>query len=117
MAGSAPIAAHPRRVHIAGGRVTLLLDPSELFGFNVMVAIYYTEGVGDRAGAFERLVGVGRVSNIQQNGHIQIDVLSEFEGHTELWGLIRTRDATPLGHIVVKPSVPYGWAEEGGAVR
>ena len=98
---------------VVGGNATLLLDRSELFGFNVLVAIYYTETVGGRAGTLERLIGVGRVSNVQQNGLIQVTVLREFEGHEERWRTILARDATPLEHIVVKPSVPYDWAEEG----
>ena len=58
-----------------GGSITLLLGPSELFGFNVLTAIYYTEAMGNRAEIFERLIGVGWVSNVQQNRHIQITVL------------------------------------------
>lgn len=87
---------------IAGGNTTLLLDRSELFGFNVLVAIYYTETVGGRAGVLERLIGVGRVSNIQQNGRIQITVLREFEGRARLWEMIRAHDTAPLERIVVK---------------
>lgn len=109
----------PRACHAtvsAKDRVTLLLDPSELFGFNVLVAIYYTEGVGGRIGAFERLVGIGRVSNIQGNGYIQVTVLRELDGDAEPWSLVRAQRPPPYERIVIKPSVPYDWAGEEGSV-
>lgn len=94
----------------------LLLDRSDQFGFNLLVAIYYNELLdGGRAESFERLIGVGRVSNIQQDGRIQVLVLSELGSGAEIWQRIRRRDTAILAHVVVKPSVPYG--EAGIEVR
>jgi len=96
--------------------VTLLLDRSDVFGSNLLVTIYYNEplNVGG-AESFEWLIGVGRVSNTQEDGRIQILVLSELATHVEIWQRIRRREAGVLRHVVVKPSVPYG--EAGVEVR
>lgn len=96
----------------AADPVTLILDPSELFGSNQFVSIYYNEllDVG-RKEAFERLIGVGRVSNVQQNGLIQVMVLMELPIHSDLWQRIRNREVATLTQIVVKPSIPYDEAQ------
>lgn len=110
----------PRACHAAqspAGAVTLLLEPSGLFGFNVLVAIYYTEAIGGRIGPYERLVGIGRVSNIQGNGYIQVHVLREIDCEAELWGLIRAQRPPSYDRIIVKPSVPYDWAGNGGVLE
>ena len=88
--------------------VTLVLDRSELFGFDVLVTIYFTERFeqgGDQV--FERLIGVGRVSNVQQNGLVQVEVLVEVAGHAEIWQRVRNREQSAIAQVVVKPSVPY----------
>jgi hypothetical protein len=91
--------------------VTLLLDRSDLFGPNLLVAIYYNEPLSEGvAESFERLIGVGKVANIQQDGRIQVLVLSELTVYAEIWQRIRRREAGILAHVVVKPSVPYGEA-------
>jgi hypothetical protein len=46
-------------------KTVLLLEPSELFGYDRGVSIYYNQRLGGTdARPFERLIGVGRVSNI-----------------------------------------------------
>jgi hypothetical protein len=98
------------------GPLTLVLERSDLFGFNVMVTIYHTERLErDRDELFERLIGVGRVANIQQNGLVQVLVLVEVPTHAALWQRIRNREATVIAQIVVKPSIPYD--EAGMEVR
>jgi hypothetical protein len=93
------------------GTVTLVLDRSALFGFNALVTIYHVERLEQgREDVFERLIGVGRVSNIQQNGLIQVLVLVEVPLHAELWQRVRSREASVIGQLVVKPSVPFGAA-------
>ena len=90
------------------GTVTLVLDRSALFGFNALVTIYHVERLEQgREDLFERAIGVGRVSNIQQNGLIQVLVLVEVPLHAELWQRVRNREAGVIGQLVVKPSVPY----------
>lgn len=100
----------------AASPVTLLLDASDLFGSDLLVAVYYNEplDVGE-ADSFEWLIGVGRVSNIQQDRRIQVLVLLELPAYGETWLRVRRREAATLARIVVKPSVPYG--EAGIEVR
>lgn len=96
--------------------VIILLDRSDLFGVNLLVAIYYNEplAVGSPE-HFERLIGVGRVANVQRDGRVQVLVLRELPAHAESWQRIRRRDADAIGRVVVKPSVPYD--EAGVEVR
>jgi hypothetical protein len=96
--------------------VTLVLEPTDLLGFNLLVTIYYNEDLEPGGGAvFERLVGVGRVANVQQNGLVQVLVLMEVPTHVALWQRIRNREVTVIAQIVVKPSIPYD--EAGMEVR
>jgi hypothetical protein len=100
----------------ATGPVTLVLDRSELFGFNVVVTIYYNKRLEqNRDEVIERLIGVGRVANVRQNGLVQVIVLVELPTHVKLWERIRNRDATAIAQVVVKPSIPYD--EAGMEVR
>ena len=89
-----------------GGPLTLLLDRSDLFGVSILVTIYYVERVGLRRGeVFERRIGIGRVTNIQQNGLVQIQLLTEVSTHADIWQRIRNRETATLSQSVVKPSV------------
>jgi hypothetical protein len=86
--------------------LTLLRDRSDLFGISILVTIYYVEHLGLRRGeVFERQIGFGRVSNIQQDGRVQVLVLAELSTHAELWQRVRNREAPTLSQIVVKPSI------------
>jgi hypothetical protein len=86
--------------------LTLLLDRSDLFGISILVTIYYVEHLGLRRGeVFERQIGFGRLSNIQQDGRVQVLVLAELSTHAELWQRVRNREAPTLSQIVVKPSI------------
>jgi hypothetical protein len=99
-----------------GGQITLILDRSELFGVNLIVTVYYTEHLEQgRDEVIERLIGVGRVSNVQQNGLVQVLVLHEVPVHADLWQRIRNREAAAISQVVVKPSIPYN--EAGMEVR
>jgi hypothetical protein len=115
----------PRAVHASvpaspdGGPprpIILVLEPSDLFGVNIFVTIYYVERLDrGRDKVFERAIGIGRVANIQQNGLIQVLVLREAPNHVELWQRIRNHDATVLPQIVIKPSIDFN--EVGSEAR
>jgi hypothetical protein len=93
--------------------LTIVLSPSDLFGVDMAVAIYHVEQLELRGNlSFERLIGVGRVSNIQQNGLVQVSVVIRRPGHDQWLG---GREAALLRQIVVKPSLPF--AEAGFEVR
>jgi hypothetical protein len=64
---------------------------------------------------FERVIGIGRVVNIQQNGLIQVLVLKEVPNHVELWQRIRSHERSILPQIVIKPSIDFN--ETGIEVR
>ncbi len=80
-----------------GRPLTLLLDRSDLFTISILVTIYYkAEHLGLRRGeVFERQIGFSRVSNIQQDGRVQVLVLAELSTHAD------------LSQIVVKPSISF----------
>lgn len=78
----------------------LILGPSKLFGHNSIVAIYYTED------QFERLIGVGTVSNIQENGLIQVAVEQHLPECDEIWKAILLNKADKIKNLIVKPYAP-----------
>jgi hypothetical protein len=49
-------------------QLLLLLDPSDMFGFDAVVSVYRKNG------DFEEMVGIGRVRTIQENGFIQVTI-------------------------------------------
>ena len=93
-----------------------MLEPSDLFGVNIFVTIYYVERLEQgRDEVFERAIGIGRVANIQQNGLIQVRVLREVQNHANLWQRIRNHERSILPQIVIKPSIDFN--EAGIEVR
>ena len=80
--------------------VILILGPSPLFSFNSVVAIYYLED------QFERLIGIGSVINVQENGLIQVSVMEAKTEDTRLWESIINNKADIIKHIIVKPYAP-----------
>ena len=88
------------------GPLILVLDVSALFGNDVLVSIYLNEQLANASDlGFERLIGVGRVFNIQGNGLIQIAVLAELPEQAGVWRRIRGREVSVLREVLVKPSV------------
>ena len=86
----------------------LLLEPSELFGYDGIVSVYYNQRLGGAdARPFERLIGLGRVSNIQEDKVIAVTVLRYGAGHDTIWSRIRDGEAAALSDIRVKPTVPF----------
>ena len=78
----------------------LLLDPSDLFSQDAVVSVF------SRQNDFERLIGVGQVLTIQDNGLIQVVVLKDLGSDDKLWERLRSNDATALRDVLVKPSIP-----------
>ena len=93
------------------------MEPSELYGFDGLVSIYHHRRLGGAdAPAFERHIGVGRVSNVQENLLIQVTVLRFDPGQDALWDRVRQQDAAALSDIRVKPTVGYRDAGLGAIV-
>lgn len=118
--GRLPAIVHAFALMSPGGAtgqpVTLVLDRSDLFSVNIFTTIYYVEDLEQgRDHVFERVIGIGRVVNIQQNGLIQVLVLREVPNHVELWQRIRNHERSILAQIVIKPSIDFN--ETGIEVR
>jgi hypothetical protein len=74
----------------------------------MFVTIYYEESLGAGGGElFERTIGVGQVVNVQENGLIQVRVLREVPGQSELWRRVRNREMNILSNLVAKPSINF----------
>lgn len=98
----------PEEAGDANEEIVLLMEPSDLFGFDGLVSIYYHQRLGGLdARPFERRIGVGRVSNIQEDRFIQVTVLRSDRGHESVWQRIREPDTAILSEIRVKPTVSY----------
>lgn len=108
-------AGPPRAIHAftaaPGDPVTLVFGASSLFGVNIFVTVYYIESLGSgQREVFERMIGVGHVINIQEDGLVQVLVLREMPAHAELWQRIRNRETATLGQVIVKPSISINMA-------
>lgn len=78
----------------------LIVEPSELFGVDALVSIYTTEE------EYERLIGIGRVLNVQTNGYLQVGISTLTETSDDLAGKLKGNDSAFLKRLLVKPSVP-----------
>jgi hypothetical protein len=86
--------------------VVLLLEPSDLFAHESLVAIYR------KAHSFEQLVGVGHVLTIQQDSNIQIIVTGYIEPRDgDTWKGLEKKDGDIMKQIIVKPHLPRAYAE------
>ena len=86
----------------------LIMGQSRRFGVNILVAVYYEEGLGaGRREIFERAIGIGPVVNIQENGLIQVLLLPAVVNQSELWQRIPNREMAILPHVVIKPSIDF----------
>lgn len=77
----------------------LLAEPSTLYSHDDIVSVYVMED------EFERLIGVGRVYNVQQNRIIQVLVIQDVD-FEEGWAGIIGNDKTKLSKMLIKPTVP-----------
>ena len=79
---------------------TLLLEKSNLFGHESLVSVYVKEN------AFEKLIGIGYVLTIQQNGLIQVLVIQGVEKQDSIWEKIRSGNSNVLSKLLIRPSIP-----------
>jgi hypothetical protein len=77
----------------------LLLDPTELLSHDSIVSLYYVDG------GIERLSGIGKVVNIQNDKKIQVLLIKEAEFSQKIEELKANR-AEDIAKLIVKPSVP-----------
>jgi len=91
-----------KQVTIYGENQTaiLILEPSPLFSYNSIVAIYCVED------QFERLIGIGSVINVQENGLIQISVIESKSEDANVWKPILENKADKIKYLIVKPYAP-----------
>ncbi|MBK7023028.1 MAG: hypothetical protein IPH41_05785 [Sulfuritalea sp.] len=78
----------------------LLVDPSDLFAVDAMIAVYVNED------DYERLLAVGRVLTIQTNGFLQVGIKATADAGDDSLSKLRSNDASFLRKLLVKPSVP-----------
>lgn len=90
------------------GKTICVLTPSPLFIFGSITSIYYYEN------EYERLIGVGRVSNIQENQKIQVEVIKilDEEGNQSIFDGISNNDNTKTSKIIIKPNVSVEYFTE-----
>lgn len=92
------------RKSIAGkdtARALIILEPSEAFSYETMVALYFLEDE-----KFERLIGVGVVINIQSDKRIQVEITNAVNGSDEIIERISSNDKSVLDKVLVKSNVP-----------
>ncbi|WP_243323869.1 hypothetical protein [Geothrix sp. SG200] len=77
----------------------LLLNPTPLLTYDSLVSIYILES------ELERLVGIGRVINIQLDKKIQIAVISDVD-FGDRWKALYENRSDDLSKLIIKPSVP-----------
>ncbi len=81
-------------------KTLLLLEPSDSFGYNILVSLYYFQG------RIERLIGFGMVINIQEGKFIQVEIDRVFVGHEDTIERMKHNDAECLSNTRVKPFIP-----------
>jgi len=78
----------------------LILEPSPLFSHNSVVAIYCVED------QFERLIGIGSVINVQEDGLIQVSLIESKSEDENVWKPILENKADKIKYLIVKPYAP-----------
>ena len=82
-----------------------LLESSELFSYDTIVSFYYLED------EFEQLIAIGRVSNIQQDSKIQVEVIYLISDCKEILDRLANNDSTALEKTRVKPNIPKAYID------
>ncbi|MEQ9105076.1 MAG: hypothetical protein RIE53_10285 [Rhodothermales bacterium] len=79
----------------------LLLERSELFGHESLISVFMKEN------DFERLIGYGFVTTIQENGLIQVLVTGSLvDEEDDVWKLVANQNVDTLKKLMVKATVP-----------
>lgn len=81
----------------------LILEPSELFGFQAVVTIYYLNNAD-----IELQVGNGHVLTIQTDRRIQIEVTHWAKAHNSVLNEIKLAAPDTLKRVLIKPTATYG---------
>jgi hypothetical protein len=84
----------------------LLLEPSEVFSYDILASIYIA------VNEVEILVAIGQVINIQDDKRIQVRIIGSLLNNKELLESLQRNDADTLQKTIVKPSVPKYILEE-----
>jgi hypothetical protein len=84
-----------------GSKALLLLEPSELFGQQALVAIFSLKD------EFEVFVGFGEAITIQEDKKIQISVNQAVDpSDRSIWDPVLSNDRNALEKLIIKPSLP-----------
>lgn len=78
-------------------RSVVLVEPSKLFGQNMLASIFYMDD------GFEILIGDGYVLTVQQDQKIQVSITYTVEGTEVYWEGIRANKAHYLGSTIIRP--------------
>lgn len=76
-----------------------LVEPTQLLSYDAIVSIYYLED------GIERLVGVGKVINVQENKMIQIIITHDYDFEDKLNKLMNN-SKEELDKLILKTSIP-----------
>lgn len=84
----------------SGPEKMLLVEPSELFSVDTTVSLYLKDD------DYEKLIAIGRVLNVQSDGHIQIVINTIATVSDEIRSRLGNNDSSVLKKLLVKPTVP-----------
>ncbi|MFA5793758.1 MAG: hypothetical protein WC980_01615 [Candidatus Brocadiia bacterium] len=94
-----PEVIHGTKLSPQSDSVLCILNPSKFFSHNIKVSCYYND-------EFERLIAIGRVLNIQEDGKIQILLSEILPGYTEVTKKVSENNKSTLVKIIIKPTFP-----------
>lgn len=86
--------------------VLVLVSQSSIFSHGIGVSLYYTD-----EHQFEKLICIGRVINIQENGKIQIKIEQISDGQSDIARTLESNDRVLLERITVKPVVSMDYLD------
>jgi hypothetical protein len=77
----------------------LLLEPTELLSHDSIISLFYIDG------GIERLTGIGKVVNIQNDKKVQVIIFKDSE-HDDKVKALKSNQPEDLENLIVKPSIP-----------
>lgn len=104
---SLPRVIRSKRITVTNQGIDLIfiLEPSELFSYDSVVSFYYLDD------DFEMLIAIGRVSNIQQDRKLQVEVTNYVIGYEEIFNKLKNNDSTALKRTRVKPNISKAYLD------